>query len=174
MWASSGKLARQLKVHLHNATPMRVTRASLKDGRSVLPVSVVTEADISTGPARSATKKKASAKRVTTSTVSPLKETKRLKKALEPSSAVQKNLLPLQAQAAKVLEILNEHYPKPEVPLNSESPFQLLCAVLLSAQVIMHLMCRSSLLNGSLLLTSVDIGSPLTKRMARCWCRQRI
>lgn len=122
---------------------MRRTRASVKLEAST--------ADISASGVGSATERRSlatkarrpkSTKRTTTISsqvvtlsTSPEKGSKRLKKALEPSAAVLKNLVTLQNRASKVLAVLERHYPAPEVPLDSESTFQLLCAVVLSAQV---------------------------------------
>lgn len=39
-----------------------------------------------------------------------------------------------QAKAKAIVEILQKHFPKPEIPLQHESPYTLLVAVLLSAQ----------------------------------------
>jgi endonuclease-3 len=38
------------------------------------------------------------------------------------------------ARAARIMEILERYFPTPEIPLDHGDPFQLLCAVLLSAQ----------------------------------------
>ena len=124
-------------------TVMRRTRASVK-----LEVSTV---EVFASGAGSATERRSlatkatrpkSTKRTTTISsqvvavsTSPEKGAKRLKKALEPSATVLKNLVALQNRASKVLAVLERHYPAPEVPLDSESTFQLLCAVVLSAQV---------------------------------------
>ncbi len=52
------------------------------------------------------------------------------KKELEPSVDVTS----LQPKAMKILDLLRKLYPNPLIPLNHNSHFQLLCAVLLTAQ----------------------------------------
>lgn len=67
--------------------------------------------------------------------VSPVATKKKMKALLDPSTAVLANLAALQRKAARIAEMLDERYPNPEVPLVASGSFQLLCAVILSAQV---------------------------------------
>ena len=43
--------------------------------------------------------------------------------------------IPLHAQASRISQQLNALYPDPPIPLDHKTPFQLLVAVVLSAQV---------------------------------------
>ena len=55
-------------------------------------------------------------------------------RAVEASLHVQTNLRTLQPKALAIASHLQRLYPSPAIPLNHSSPFQLLCAVVLSAQ----------------------------------------
>eukprot|EP00887_Chlorella_sp_A99_P006562 scaffold3.g6562.t1 len=59
---------------------------------------------------------------------------KKASKLAAPSPAIQASLAELQPKAAKIAQLLSKLYPNPPVPLDHGSHFQLLCAVLLSAQ----------------------------------------
>lgn len=59
---------------------------------------------------------------------------KKIKKGREASLWVQKNKLELQSKAIAIAEHLEKLYPNPPIPLRHDSGFQLLCAVMLSAQ----------------------------------------
>lgn len=59
---------------------------------------------------------------------------KKVKKAREVSSWVEKHKLELRPKALAIAEHLQKLYPSPPIPLRHGSGFQLLCAVMLSAQ----------------------------------------
>lgn len=59
---------------------------------------------------------------------------KKLKPLSSPSLNVQTNLRHLQPKALQIAEQLAKLYPEPPIPLHHSSHFQLLCAVILSAQ----------------------------------------
>lgn len=63
----------------------------------------------------------------------PVSTSKR-KKLVEASLHVKTNQRQLQPKADRIAEQLAKLYPNPPIPLNHDSNFQLLCAVLLSAQ----------------------------------------
>ncbi|KAL6767691.1 AGE3 [Auxenochlorella protothecoides x Auxenochlorella symbiontica] len=67
-------------------------------------------------------------------TGSPASKKKRSKAALDPSGFVQKDILSIRNKASRIASQLNGLYLNPKVPLDSASPFQLLVAVILSAQ----------------------------------------
>lgn len=68
-------------------------------------------------------------------TGSPASKKKRSKAALDPSGFVQNDILSIRNKASRIASQLDGLYPNPKVPLDSASPFQLLVAVILSAQV---------------------------------------
>ena len=55
-------------------------------------------------------------------------------KAVKPSHSNDENFMDTQSKAQRIATILDELYPSPPIPLDHQSPFQLLVAVLLSAQ----------------------------------------
>lgn len=65
----------------------------------------------------------------------PAIKRKRGKAPLDPSNFVQKDIDSLRQKACRIATQLDVLYPDPKVPLDSASPFQLLVAVILSAQV---------------------------------------
>lgn len=69
-----------------------------------------------------------------TNTVIPVKKKKKKIRMVEASLHVQTNLRTLRPKALAIADHLEKLYPSPEIPLHHASPFQLLCAVVLSAQ----------------------------------------
>jgi hypothetical protein len=59
-------------------------------------------------------------------------------RVVAPSLSVQTSLKQLEPKALRIAEHLARMYPDPPIPLNHGSNFQLLCAVILSAQVIIR------------------------------------
>jgi hypothetical protein len=65
---------------------------------------------------------------------SPIAKRAKKAKLVEPSMHIQTNLRQLQPKALRIAEHLGKLYPRPPIPLDHDSHFQLLCAVVLSAQ----------------------------------------
>lgn len=62
------------------------------------------------------------------------KRRKKMKKLVDVSLNIQTNAPTLRPKALEIAERLQKLYPRPPIPLDHKTPFQLLCAVVLSAQ----------------------------------------
>lgn len=109
--------------------PKRVARTqALDEGAVEAPIA----AAVISSP--SPTSPNSAAVAVAVAVASTPKTTKKRPRTEEPSPHVRNSLTQLQNKARAISEHLNKLYPDPPIPLDHSSDFQLLCAVVLSAQ----------------------------------------